>query len=78
MRQRQKKNWNESLNSWFFKIELTVTFDRLTLIHLIDGIWNIPNVIVTEFTGSKLIFQQKMSEERKSWEVSAGKWPLLN
>ena len=54
--------WNGSLNSWFLRIELTVTFDRLTLIYLIDGISNIPNVLVTGSTGLlrrqfKLIFR---------------------
>ena len=42
--------WNWSLNSWFFRIELTVTFDRLTLFHLIDGIWNIPKFKVISWT----------------------------
>ena len=48
--------WNWSLNSWFLRIELTVTFDRLTLFHLIDGIWNIPKLKIigwTEFWGSR-------------------------
>ena len=42
--------WNWSLNSWFLRIELTVTFDRLTLFHLIDGIWNIPKFKVISWT----------------------------
>ena len=46
-----QKVWNWSLNSWFLRIELTVTFDRLTLFHLIDGIWNIPKLKIIGRTG---------------------------
>ena len=72
--------WNGSLNSWFLRIELTVSFDRLTLIYLIDGISNIPNVLVTGSTGLlrrqfKLIFRSSamigwclLSRFRIGWE----------
>lgn len=62
-----QKVWNWSLNSWFLRIELTVTFDRLTLFHLIDGIWNIPKLKIIGWTGL-------------NWfeHPSVDSWPVLN